>query len=158
MKQSTLMLCLSLISLSANGQCDCEKIKRGDGAVIVQCRSLPVAYNNTTQVGLALASNGIDKFIALTVRFKNRSKRITSSLSIRFVNNELHTMELVNSDKAYIGNSEVANAIYLLEESQIEAIKNSPVKTISFKVNDQLMRTYEGKNRTDILQKQIKCI
>ena len=56
MKKTILIFALAFISNLSFSQCNCETIKRDDGTNIVQCNSLPVASDNNTQIGLAIAS------------------------------------------------------------------------------------------------------
>jgi hypothetical protein len=139
-------------------QCDCEKIYRDDGSTITQCNALPVAYDNSTQVGIAAASNGIDKYLTITVRFKETALDITGNLTLRLIDSNLLTFELVNSQLAFIGNSQVAQAVFLIDDTKIVKLKNSGIKTISFKLKDNLLRTYQATSNTAVLKNQIICL
>ncbi len=158
MKFYFLSIAVCLVSGITYGQCDCEKIARDDGTTITQCNSLPIAFDNSTQVGIAAASNGQEKFITITVRFKSAAKDISGDLSIRLSDNSLITFELINAQLAYIGNSEVAQGVFLISESQIGKLKKSEIKTISFKLQDGLLRTFEATSNAGILKKQISCL
>ena len=139
-------------------QCDCEKIYRDDGTTITQCNALPVAKDNSTQVGIAAASNGIDKYLSITVQFKETALDITGNLTLRLIDNNLMTFELVNSQLAFIGNSQVAQAVFLIDDTKIIKLKNSGIKTISFKLKDGLLRTYQATSNTVVLKNQIICL
>ena len=158
MKTTILTLGLTLTALIANGQCNCEKINRDDGTTVTQCNALPVAYDNTTQVGLAAASNGEDKFITITVRFKSTAQDVAGDLSIRLADNNFMTFELVNSGLSFIGNSQVAQGVFLANETDIAKLKKSGIKTISFKLKDGLLRTYQATSNADVLKKQVACL
>lgn len=158
MKLLTFTILLALTKIFVYGQCNCEKINRDDGTKITQCISLPVAYDNTTQVGLAAASNGQDKFVTLTVRFKSTAQDITGNLSIRLNDNNLITFELVNAQLAYIGNSQVAQGVFLANNNEINMLKKTTIKTISFKLNDGLLRTYQATSNSDVLKNQVGCL
>jgi hypothetical protein len=158
MKTTILTLTLILTALIINGQCNCEKINRDDGTKVTQCNALPVAYDNTTQVGLAAASNGIDRFITVMVRFKSTAQDITGDLSIRLADNNLMTFELVNAGLSFIGNSQVAQGVFTAKETDIAKLKKSRIKTISFKLKDGLLRTYEASSNSDILKNQLTCM
>ncbi|MCB0538744.1 MAG: hypothetical protein KDE33_14605 [Bacteroidetes bacterium] len=158
MKKAILTLTITLAALISYGQCNCEKINRDDGSRVTQCSPLPVAYDNTTQVGLAAASNGQDKFVTITIRFKSTAKDIVGNLSIRLEDNNLITFELVNSGLSLIGNSQVAQGVFLANETDIAKLKKSGIKTISFKLNDGLLRTYQATSNADILKKQVICL
>lgn len=149
---------LMLIAFIVTAQCDCEKINRDDGVIVTQCNPLPVAYDNNTQVGLAAASNGREKYITITVRFKYTAQDITGNLSIRLADNNLITFELVNSGLAFIGNSQVAQGVFFANELDITKLKKSNIKTITFKLADGLLRTYQATSNADVLKSQVRCL
>ena len=158
MKKTILIISFIMISNLSFSQCNCETIKREDGTNVVQCNTLPVASNNNTQIGLALASNGESNFVTVTVRFSNKAQNIIGDLTLRLNDNNLLTLSLINNDLAYIGNNEVAQGIFMLNYNHKNKIGNSSIKTISFKLSDNLMRTYKGEMNTHILMKQVKCL
>lgn len=158
MKLLTLTIFLTLMTIFVHGQCNCEKINRDDGTKITQCNPLPVAYDNTTQVGLGAASNGQEKFLTVTVRFKLTAQNITDNLSIQLEDNNLMTFKLVNAQLAYIGNSQVAQGVFLVNNIEIDKLKKAMIKTISFKLKDGLLRTYQATSNVDVLKKQVLCL
>ena len=158
MKTTILTVIFMLTTFSSNGQCNCQKINRDDGTIVTQCNPLPVAYDNSTQVGLAAASNGQDNFITVTVRFKSAAQDILGDLSIRLSDNNLITLELVNSGLSFIGNSQVAQGVYMADESHIAKLKKSGIKTISFKFKDGLLRSYQATSNADVLKEQVLCL
>lgn len=138
--------------------CNCEKIKREDGSIVVQCSTLPVASDNSTQLGFALLSNGQEKFISVTVRFKHTAQDITGNLTLRLEDNNLITMDLINNGLSSIGNSQVAHAIFSTTEHQLDKIRLSSLKTISIKIGNSLTRTYKAEVNSDIFQNQLLCL
>ncbi|MBQ0768130.1 MAG: hypothetical protein KBT58_02490 [Bizionia sp.] len=158
MKKAILIFILVLVSNLSYSQCNCETIKRDDGSNVVQCIPLPVASDNSTQIGLALASNGESNFVTVTVRFSNKAQNIKDDLTLRLNDNNLLTLSLINNSLAKIGNSELAQGVFMLTSNHKNKISNSSIKTISLKLTDGLIRTYKGEMNTDILTKQIKCL
>lgn len=139
-------------------QCACPVIKRDDGANIVQCNPLPVAYNNETQVGLAIASNGGDDFITVTVRFKDYAQKLIGTVSIRLDDDHLFTFGLVNSGLSQIGDSYVSQAVYVLDSSALHRLSTSQLKTISVTFADEIVRTYKAVENRDVLISQLRCL
>ena len=119
---------------------------------------VPVAYDNSTQVGINAASNGENIFITLTIRFQTTAKNIVGNLSLRLVDNNLLNFSYVNSGLSFIGNSEVAQGIFLIKETDIAKLKTSRIMTISFKLNDGLLRTYQVNTNADVLKSQVSCL
>jgi hypothetical protein len=158
MKITILTLTLILTTILTYGQCDCEKINRNDGTTVTQCNALPIAFDNTTQIGIAAASNGEDKFITITVRFKSSAQDLTGSLTLRLTDNNLLTFEIVNSGLSMMGNSQVAQGVFLTNVDDIAKLKKSEISTVSFKLNDGLLRTYQATSNQDILKKQVGCL
>ncbi len=141
-----------------NENCKCEKVNRDDGTLVTQCISLPVGKDNTTEVGLAMASNGQENFITLTVRFKGAANNVSGDLSIRLENNNLMTFELVNEQLTYIGSSQVAQGIFLATDTGINNLEKSDIQTLSFKLNDGLLYTYQATTNKNLLKKQTNCL
>lgn len=139
-------------------KCDCETINRDDGTVITQCNPLPVANDNSTQVGLAVSSNGLDVFVALTVRFASTVKEITGDLSLRLMDNNMLTLNLINAELGKIGNNQVAMAVFIIDAGNMSKLKQSALKTISFRTSDGLLRTYECTLNSNVLARQLNCI
>lgn len=137
--------------------CDCQNIHRDDGTEITQCISLPVASDSTIEFGLAIASNGQDNFITVTIRFFGSVKEINGNLSIRLKDNNLMTFELVNSGLAYIGNNQVSQAVFVLDEKKTKLLKSSEILTVSLKL-DKLIHTLECNSNTSILKEQLICL
>ncbi|MFW6047046.1 MAG: hypothetical protein ACOCP4_04615 [Candidatus Woesearchaeota archaeon] len=138
--------------------CDCQKIHRDDGAEITQCISLPVANDSGLELGMAVASNGLNCFITLTIRFlKVSAKEINGNLAIRLKDNNLITVELVNKELAKIGDSQVSQAIFSLDNDDINKLMSSKLLTISLQLNN-LMHTLECNSNTAILKEQLICL
>lgn len=147
-----------LITATAYAQCNCEKINRDDGAQITQCQPSLIAYDNSSQIALALASNGVDDFVTVTIRFKSSATKMKGDLSIRTNNNDLVSLQLVNSQLAYIGGSEVSQGIFVGDNSDMRKLSDSEIKTLTYKLTNDLLRTYQAKKSPDILVKQLKCL
>jgi hypothetical protein len=158
MKVQALILLLILLSFISKGQCNCQKISRDDGTVVTQCNPVPVAYNDQTQVGLAVASNGEQKFVTITVRFKGSAQKIIGNLTIRLKDNNMITLELINSELSLIGNSEVAQGVFSANKSDLIKLKKAGIKTLSFELQDKLLRTFEATSNSGVLKTQIGCL
>jgi len=68
------------------------------------------------------------------------------------------TFRLVKAQLAYIGNSQVANAVFLTNSADVDKLKKSKIKTITFKLKDQLTRTYQATSNSDVLVNQLQCL
>jgi hypothetical protein len=158
MKKTILIFTLVIVSNLSYSQCNCETIKRDDGTNVVQCNPLPVASDNNTQIGFAIASNGEVNFVTVTIRFSGKAQNITGDLTLRLDDNNLLTLSLINNGLAYIGNNEVAQGVFLLNSNHKNKVSNSSIKTISLKLSDNLIRTYKGKMNTGVLIQQVKCL
>lgn len=158
MKYLILILGIFLYQNQVAGQCNCEKIHRDDGTTVTQCLPSPVSSDNSTQIGLAVASNGGNKFITMTVRFRETAMNVTGKITFRLTDNSMFSLELVNSALSYIGNSQVANAVFLLNDSNESHLKQSFIKTISFSLTDDLLHTYSVSMNSDVLKIQLGCL
>jgi len=139
-------------------QCDCEKIIRADGTV-TQCNPLPIGGDDNLQIGLSLASNGKDNFITLTIRnITGQTYKITGDLIIRLLDNNMLTFGMLNTLSSVIGNSNVENGIFSINETQFNRIKTAKLLTISIKLSDNRIHTIEATINQDVLMNQAKCL
>lgn len=139
-------------------QCNCEKIKRDDGVTVTQCPALPVSFDNTTEIGLSVGSNGTSNFLTVTIRFKETAAKVKGKITIRLTDNNMFSFDLVTCTLSYIGNSQVANAIFKITETNSVLLKKSDIKTVSFTLEDNLLHTYEIKKNADIVKKELNCL
>jgi hypothetical protein len=137
--------------------CDCQIIHRDDGTDVTQCISLPVASDNSLEIGLAIASNGVDRFVTVTIRFFDATMQIRDDLSIRLKDNSLLTFQLVNNGLSYIGNNQVAQGVFNLDYQKTQKLKSSDLMTISIKLEDNLVHTLECSDNISILKEQLLC-
>jgi len=158
MKKSIIVLIYLLSISNLYSQCDCEKIFRTDGTII-QCKTLPIGGDRNLQMGMSLLTNGKDRFIALTIRYISEPPlKIGGNLTVRLSDNSMITFTLVTSQSSYIGNSEVENGIYLINESQFFKIRNANLLTISILLSDNRLHTIEATLNKDVLTNQARCI
>ncbi len=139
-------------------QCNCDEIMSPDGKTVMQCNPLAILNNNSTQVTIAVAFNGKDNFVNISVRFSSSPKKIVGKLSVRQQDNNIITLGLVNSQVTNMVNSQLASAIFIVPGEELEKMKMSPIKTISIRLSDGLIRTYKAKMNEDVLITQLDCL
>lgn len=157
MKNILICVCILFCGYVSNAQCDCETIYRSTDK-IVQCKSMMVATDNKSELGLALASNGQNTYITLTIRFDGKAFDVVDDLFIRLVNNQLLAFELINSQLGYIGNSDVVNAVFLIKTSDSDKLRYSNMKTISLTMADSKIHLYQCTKNKSVLMRQINCM
>jgi len=144
-------------SLASNSKVSENKFdifNREDGTTIKIFHPLPVAHDDTTEIGLALGTNGEDIFIVLVMRFKSIAQNISSNLTIHLYDGNMMIFELVNNHLGYVGNSQITKGIFLSTETQITKLRVSEIKTITIILEDDLLRTYQTIANADILMNQ----
>lgn len=165
-------LCFVLLlnGLNLIAQCNCNEIQKKDGIVIV-CAPMPVAKDKFTQIGIALASNSQSKkrsffddfatpqkyYISLTVRFKGNSLELKDNLYLHLLDNSVISLKLVNSGLDFIGESEVANAVYSIDDFHINELKKSTIKHIGINFEGNIQRMYKCELNENVLIEQFKC-
>lgn len=141
------------------GQCNCETINREDGTNIKVCQIMPVAFDKQMQVGVVAATNGEDIFVNIGVRFMTTKRnKLTSDLALRLDDNSMISLKYFKSEMTYMGGSQIAQGVFLVNEKQLVKLKRYGIKTLSFKLNDGILRTFEAKINTDVLKKQLPCL
>jgi len=159
MKNLILSTLLLLVTSFAYGQCNCKTLNKENGGKVVVCAPLPIAGDSSLEVGLGAMSQQYTDYVSLTIRFKSITvQKIVSNLFIRLKNNDLITLKYIKGQLGYIGESQIAQAIFFIKDTQVEKLKHSELSTIAFKFSDGLMRTYKVRMNGSALEKQLKCI
>lgn len=142
----------------AQDYCQFETIKRQDGTIIKHGIALPVAGNNNMEIGIAATTNSQDFFISMTIRFSEKSMKITGDLNIRFESDEQISFPLLNSQLANIGNSNVAQAIFLVTQDQLIVLKKNAIKNLSIRMEDGIIYSFKCEMNNSILKEQFNCL
>lgn len=145
-------------SISLKSQCNCQKTIREDGTNITQCPPTPISYDDNSQIGLSAATNGINTYINLMIRFATKAQEISSDLTLSLEDGNQITLPLANKGLAYIDNSEISQAVFETTILQQSKIKASEIKTVSFKLANGLLYTYQPKLNANILILQLECL
>lgn len=156
--KSTLIVLFILSSFLTYGQCNCETKNISD-VETKQCTPALVAYDNTYQVGASINSTFNDIVLILTIRFIGDANTIGSDLLV-FVNDEYTlNLKLMDSQKDYVGGSQISHAKFKLTESDIEFLKTKDLSSFRFHFsNEDIYRTFQIKRNNNILSKQLNCI
>ncbi len=153
-----LILSILVILFPCYSQCKCEKIDTEGVNKSYHCQTLPIASDNSTQVGITVASDYEQHYLALTIRFRYSALDLVSGLSIRLQNNKVIELDLAKSGISYIENSQVVQGVFTLTENSISELSVSGIKTISFNLSDNITHIYESKTNSNVLINQIKCL
>jgi hypothetical protein len=156
------ILSLFILFLGLNfygfAQCNCQDIIKENGAKVTQCSPLPIAADNDMQIAVSGGKFGSQKYIALTIRFRNEGKEVDGKFTIWLMDGNSIDLYYQNGGLVYVGNSQVAQALFYVEKSQINKIKKSNIKTVSFTFKDGLRRIYTAKQNSDILRNHFDCL
>lgn len=155
-----LQFSFAFVSINAYGQCNCPKISREDGTVVTQCNPLPVSGDNSTQIGLSVAANGSDAFVALTVRFAKSASKLAvgSKLYVVLDDNNSVSLTLLKQSPLSIGNSPVTQGIFGINEQQAVKLLKSDIKVVTFTTASGVQRVYQAKQNRDVISSQLNCI
>lgn len=153
-----LLFLLFIIILPSYSQCKCEVIHEEKRSESFQCQTLPIASDNSTQIGITVASNYEQHYLALTIRFRFSALDLISGLSIRLQNNKVVEFDLIKSGISYIDNSPIVQGVFALTENGARELGKSRIKTISFNLSDNITHIYEAKTNISVLINQIKCL
>lgn len=156
--KSTLIVPFLLTSFLTYGQCNCETKIISDVETL-QCIPALVAYDDTYQVGASINSTYNDIVLILTIRFKENANTIGSDLLV-FVNDEnTLNLKLMDSQKDYVGGSQISHTKFKLTESDIELLKTKNLSSFRFHFsNEDIYRTFQIKRNNNILSNQLNCI
>jgi len=152
-----LLICL-IAPISAYAQCNCETINRDDGVTIRTCEPVPIGGDQTLEFAISMITNGNDYFLSLNIIFDSTPQKATGNLMIRFSDNNMLNFTAVNSQMAFIGGREMAQSIYLIDDFVIDNLKQKDIYTVSFRLEDQTLRTYEAHDNKDIIKRHLRCL
>jgi hypothetical protein len=128
-----------------------------NGNSTIVCNPFPIGGDNSTQIGLAAAWNGEEVFITATIRFRSLAQNIGGNMTIRLEDNNMLVLPSVNSDLSFIGNSQVAQAVFSLTNEQLQKLKSSKLRVVSLDMSDGPRRVYEATMNKNILSSHIAC-
>ena len=139
--------------------CNCHKMNK-DGVVVFQCQTLPVANDNTIQVGLGVGSVNNSPYVSVTIRFKDTAIELDKSFELHLWldNGNIVDLQYLNGGLAQMGNSQVAQGIFPLNSGQLIKLKASNIKVVAIKLTDGLRRSYQVKMNPSLLSDQLKCL
>ncbi|MDX1718828.1 MAG: hypothetical protein R3353_01610 [Salegentibacter mishustinae] len=153
-----LIILLIFHSFLTFGKCNCATKIISD-VQTKQCTPSLVAYDNTYQVGASINSTYTDISLILTVRFTEKSNTIGSDLLLFVKDEKTLTLKLIDSQKDYIGGSEICHAKFNLTEKDVELLKIRDLSSFRFQfLNEDIYRTFQIKRNNDIIGKQLNCI
>lgn len=151
-----IIIIIGLINSPSFTQCNCKTLIRTDGTVI-QCPPQMVSSDKETEIGLAVASNGVSEYLTLTIRFNSVANEVSGEITFWLENGEYFSLPFVNGGLSYIDGSQMAQAVFSLESLPKAKLKNSNIKTIGFKLSDGLRRSYQVTSNPDIIKNQLNC-
>ena len=152
-----LIVCL-IVPITVNAQCNCETINRDDGVTITTCEPAPVGGDQNLEIAISMITNGNDYFLSLNIIFESSPQKATGNLMIRFSDNNMLNFTAVNSQMTFIGGREMAQSIYLIDDFVIDNLKQKDIYTVSFRLEDQTLRTYEAHDNKDIIKRHLRCL
>ena len=156
--KATLIILFTLFSYLTFGQCNCET-KLISGIKTKQCIPSLVAYDNTYQVGTSINSTNNDVTLILTIRFKGNANTIGSDLLVFVKDENTLSLKLLESQKDYVGGSQICHSKFKLTESDVEFLKVKDLSSFRFHfTNEDIYRTFQINKNQDILRKQLNCI
>lgn len=158
-KKSIIVLSILLIPIfNIVAQCNCIS-KEFNSLELKICPPSLVAYDNNYQIALSLTKVSEIKFLIVTVRFTGNAKTIGSDLMIYTNAEKILTLHLLDSEKDYVGGSEICNAKFELTDEKINELSKYEISSLRFNFsNENIKRTHSlQKNKTIIIQ-QINCL
>lgn len=143
---------------SVNAQCNCETINRFDGVVITSCEPAPVGGDQLLEFAISMITNGNDYFLSLNIIFDSPPQKASGNLMIRFEDNDMLNFTAVNSQMAFIGGREMAQSIYMIDDFVLNKLKQQNIYTVSFRLEDQTLRTFQAQDNIDIIKRHLRCL
>ncbi|OOV20310.1 hypothetical protein [Flavobacterium sp. LM4] len=153
-----LLFLLATSACKITAQCNC-KSKSFNGYQIKICNPLLVAFDSNYQIALSITQVADTKFLILTARFAKNAKTIGSDLMVFTTAEKVLILNLLDSEKDYVGGSEICNAKFELTDENINELSKYEITSLRFNFSDEIIKRTFGlqKNKTVIVQ-QINCL
>jgi len=112
------------------------------------------------QVGIAVGkiTNSDNQYLSLSIRFRYSAQKVLGNLYLSLANGRLIELEFLNSGLAYMGNSEICQSTFILDDANKALLKMSPIKTIAFYLEDKLRHLLILTSNRNLVQLQIDCL
>lgn len=139
--------------------CDCKKIKNNNSKII-QCKPIPVHFNEKYQIGISVSYIDDKKYILLTLRNLNtKSVIINSDLIIITKDNSLLNLKLLDTNEDFISGSKISHAKFELTDKNLEILKYEKIIDLRFTLfNDNYYKSHKIEENNDVLFKQLNCL
>lgn len=150
---------LSKFYESKISRCNCNLINRSDGMQIKTCDPLPVSSDNKIQIALSLMSNSSVVYGTIAIRFlDNKISDFKGGIDVILENGDHISHPYTSQQRTIIGDSEVQLAIFELSENDLLKMKISEISVISFKLSDNITRTFEAHTNKNVFIKHLDCL
>lgn len=160
MKKIITIFILIISSLSVFGQYNVKTVYRPDGITMKYFNPIPVAINNSHELGLSLYKNieNNNYLLSVTVLFKATSpKELNGDLIIQTTGKKGILLKSVMHKLININGRNVATSMFLLSKHDVVELKSRSLKLVSFYVNSQPIALTINKNR-DVLLKEFTIL
>lgn len=161
MKNIRNILCLSVLIFGVQisySQCNCSTMYQED-LKISTCNPSPINFEDRNlEPALSVVKVGEEIMVVLTIRCKTNYVETDSDLKLLLHNGEFVVLEFVAFQKAYLEDSKVVHAKYVLTNEKLEKFKKSNLKSLIILTTDGVLRTFPVKLNSDCLKTQLNCI
>jgi len=140
-----------------HAQCNCESIIK-ENVLTVACPPSPIATEHDTQIGLNVFKAYNQYQLGVTIRFKYSPKEIYGNITMVLEDGNSIELNYIDGGIVYLGNSQVAQAAFLISQNDLNKLKKSKLRIISFKLDDKMKRVYRITTSADLIIRHIKCL
>jgi hypothetical protein len=138
--------------------CNTKKVTRQDGTTIRYLNPELVGKGQNCELGLSFQTNGVNYFLASTVRYISTARKIIGSLKIQLSNGQALELNLYTSEIAVMQNEQVGLSVFYLTDADINKLLNSKLKTIIFQEYNGLYQIINLNQNFDIAQRHLNCL
>jgi hypothetical protein len=159
MKQLVFIL-LVLVTGNVFSQCDIKTNNRPDGSTIKYFTPKPVAKTSDHEAGLSLYYNVQSKEYTLTIflLYKNGTPtKLNGDLIIQTTGDTGISLKSYRHELVTMNGKEIGTSIYYLTQKDIAQLEKYPLKTLSVKVNNNIIGLTITENKNLII-KQFSCL
>lgn len=150
-------LIIILQSSVTYSQCNCQSFTK-NSISSTQCPIQPIGGDKSLQIGIGFAKSEAEKYVSVIIRFKSNAQNMTNNLSLTLLDGNIIELPLYQSKLGYVGNSEVSSGNFSVDDNSLKLLSKTPIKSISFYLEDNLKHILSVVSNHKIIINQIKCL
>jgi len=136
--------------------CHCETVVV-QGNRSYMCAPEQIHVSSRVNLAIMMVESGDQKYVVLNALTTGPTKKFGGPLTIDFDNGRSHILTMENTHISKIGGEDVAQGVFRVLFTTQRSISDSNMSSVSFRFDNEPMRTYRLTENSHALRQQIQC-